>query len=355
MKCDRCARGLRPDFNFCPWCGQEVLVSISDTDLEGAVIYREAFALEPYRFGFELSELSSFYGTFVLYILATSLDIREFVHYRRKLVSEMERNLKGFSPTDSPKILWCALSLVTERYFAEKSKAYDFTEEEEKDLKSRLYSMLTPAFKPSGKNQRLEAKIIKQWRDDLLALQVREFGPLPACAACTSKCIYRYDVQHFLDDELKQKFEYILGKDDNQLDKQVAWFSSLTVERLTCTYNLDLSYCVAANLLADSWAVKEQVYSSDKQAALMERVRAHLEEENDLIQAASVEDPQQIYFGPELASRDQRIKVMEMVCRRAIAGAPWKQICAQLLTANGISEEEVEAELRRREEYNPLP
>ena len=43
-----------------------------------------------------------------------------------------------------------------------------------------------------------------------------------------------------------------------------------------------------------------------------------------------------------------RAQVLEVVVRQAMAGAPWREICKGPMQINGISEEEVQAELDRR-------
>jgi len=50
-----------------------------------------------------------------------------------------------------------------------------------------------------------------------------------------------------------------------------------------------------------------------------------------------------------------RQQVFEVIVRQAMAGAPWKEICAGPMQVNGISEGEVEAELKRRKERGHPP
>jgi hypothetical protein len=44
-----------------------------------------------------------------------------------------------------------------------------------------------------------------------------------------------------------------------------------------------------------------------------------------------------------------RGQVFEVIVRQGMAGAPWRQICAGPMKVNNISEDEVEAEIRRRQ------
>jgi len=45
-----------------------------------------------------------------------------------------------------------------------------------------------------------------------------------------------------------------------------------------------------------------------------------------------------------------RAKIFEVIVRQALAGVPWREICAGPMQINGISPEEVEAEVKRRKE-----
>lgn len=43
-----------------------------------------------------------------------------------------------------------------------------------------------------------------------------------------------------------------------------------------------------------------------------------------------------------------RAQVFEVIVRQGIAGAPWREVCAGPMLVNGITPEEVEAEIKRR-------
>jgi phosphoribosylaminoimidazole-succinocarboxamide synthase len=44
-----------------------------------------------------------------------------------------------------------------------------------------------------------------------------------------------------------------------------------------------------------------------------------------------------------------RAQVFEVIVRQALAGAPWREICAGPMQVNNISADEVEAEVTRRQ------
>jgi len=44
-----------------------------------------------------------------------------------------------------------------------------------------------------------------------------------------------------------------------------------------------------------------------------------------------------------------RQQVFEVIVRQALAGAPWREICAGPMQVNNISPDEVESEVKRRQ------
>lgn len=46
-----------------------------------------------------------------------------------------------------------------------------------------------------------------------------------------------------------------------------------------------------------------------------------------------------------------RAQVFEVIVRQALAGAPWREICAGPMQVNNISPDEVEVEVKRRQEF----
>ena len=46
-----------------------------------------------------------------------------------------------------------------------------------------------------------------------------------------------------------------------------------------------------------------------------------------------------------------RAQVFEVIVRQALAGAPWREICAGPMQVNNISAEEVESEVKRRQNF----
>ena len=48
------------------------------------------------------------------------------------------------------------------------------------------------------------------------------------------------------------------------------------------------------------------------------------------------------------SKRNFRAEVFEVIVRQALAGAPWREICAGPMQVNNISPEKIEAEVQRR-------
>ena len=53
--------------------------------------------------------------------------------------------------------------------------------------------------------------------------------------------------------------------------------------------------------------------------------------------------------GPGSYGSGVRAQVFEVIVRQALAGAPWREICAGPMQVNNISPDEVEAEVKRRQ------
>jgi phosphoribosylaminoimidazole-succinocarboxamide synthase len=53
--------------------------------------------------------------------------------------------------------------------------------------------------------------------------------------------------------------------------------------------------------------------------------------------------------GPGSYGSGVRAQVFEVIVRQALAGAPWREICAGPMQVNNITPDEVEAEVKRRQ------
>jgi hypothetical protein len=68
-----------------------------------------------------------------------------------------------------------------------------------------------------------------------------------------------------------------------------------------------------------------------------------------VINRAPVPGPSTFVSGTGSYGTGVRAQVFEVIVRQALAGAPWREICANPMQVNNISADEVEAEVRRRQ------
>ncbi len=137
-----------------------------------------------------------FRQTYNRYILSTVKDLTELVHFRAKIIQEIQRVIGGRAKTGNiTGITWCVLTQATERYFERKGEENYWLYDQVREQHLRWLNLLRPAFQPTAENKRLDINILKEWRDDFVELHQRDQGPLPTCGPCTSKCLYRLKSQ----------------------------------------------------------------------------------------------------------------------------------------------------------------
>ncbi|MBX9686426.1 MAG: hypothetical protein K2X27_06960, partial [Candidatus Obscuribacterales bacterium] len=158
-------------------------------------------------------------------------------------------------------------------YFERKGDQNWWSFDEVEAQKNKLLSLLSPAFKPSAVNRRLEIAELKAWRDGFLEAHKRDVGPHPTCARCTSKCVFRFEVSELVRDP-KIRFDFNSSINDSaaSASENAARFCRLLCERLIGAHDIDLSYCLAVHL------IKDQQLSSDAQLVLLNKIRMKLEE-----------------------------------------------------------------------------
>lgn len=207
------------------------------------------------------------------YILSTLKDLTQLVHFRAQIIHEIQRVIGGRARTGNiTGITWCALTQATERYFERKGEENYWFYDQVKEQHLRWLNLLRPAFQPTEVNRRLDIAILRQWRDDFLELHKRDQGPLPTCAPCTSKCLYRFEVSEVVrDPKIKFDFNSSINRKDTPASDSAAWFCRLLTERLIGMPDVDLAYCLAAHL------IKDQQLSTDAQLVLLHKVRTALE------------------------------------------------------------------------------
>lgn len=231
----------------------------------GEKYYPSAFKPKPLFMADRVVGDKRYYGAFISYIQATTDDLTQLVHFRRTIVDELQRvvgNAKGLLT----EINWCAFSLATDQYFAEKGRFHQWSLEQERQIRAGWYDLAAIAFIPTGINRRLDIEVIRKWRDDFRALQERRVGPFPVCLRCKNPCMSGYDAEQLLDWATRAEFNRSISQRFGRASETVAWFSKILTERFIGVCNLELAYCLAAHL------VKEQDLSFHAQEILMDRV-----------------------------------------------------------------------------------
>lgn len=342
MTCKTCSKRLQTDWKFCPVCGREVVIS-DDERLSsfGFKYLPEAFEPEPYRLGRTIAENASFYQVFIRYVLSVVSDITQLVHFRAQVIHETDRVASNKHNLNADHVRWCAFSLASDRYFADKALLYDWSATEEEQISSGWFDLIAPAFIPGNPNKRMEAGIVREWVGKFLSLHSREAGPLPTCGPCAAKCDFQYEVSEVTrDPKIKSDFHSSVHRQDISASDSAAWFSGLLTQRLIGKRNIDLSYCVSIHLIKDLDVPVPvtTTLSSDAQLILAHKVRNSLS-------AQELEESRAVAVGAVNSVRGQ---VLETVVRQALAGVPWQQICAGPMQANNITIEEVESEVHRR-------
>lgn len=240
----------------------------------GQSYYAEAFTPEVFEIGNRISDDWRLRDCFVRYLLQIDADYTQLVHGRGDLVREVQRLILR-APVALTTVTWCAISLVIDRYFAQRAEFYSWTSDQEQKIRTDWYEMMNLAFLPGGA-RRLEKSTIEAWQRSLTDASKVEQGPLVPCGPCSRKCAFGFDVQLLLSDR-KVLFDYnsSLRNTKQTSSEKAAWFTHVVAQRVagesSADNHLGLSYCLAVHLS------DEQQYSADAQLALCYKVRDHLE------------------------------------------------------------------------------
>lgn len=207
-----------------------------------------------------------FYRLFMQYVLSMLHDIRAFVSGRTALVHDVQRVVLR-APVRLTDVTWCALCLVTDRYFGEKARQYSWTLQEEDRLRTGWYKMLAKAFLPSTQNRRMHRSEWTQWREEFNALHEVPQGPLLTCGACRVKCRYAVEASIITSDrKLQFDFNSTINRRHVASSTSAAWHSRLLSERMIGDCNTDLAFCLSVHFL------EKQALSTDGQLVLLNKV-----------------------------------------------------------------------------------
>ena len=269
MKCEHCPQRVQPEWKYCPACGQQITVRTEERlSSSGVKYFPDAFEEAPYKCGRAVAETAEFYEVFLRFILATVEDPTMLVHFRPQIVNEVQRQA-GSKGVPKVELCWCALSLASEKYFADKARAYDWSPSEEEEVKSGWLEMLAMAFVPrEGVSRSLDIKVIRSWVQLFRQLHERESGPLPACSPCKSKCLYQCEVAEVTQSaRVRSDYQASVSRQNTTAAESAASYCRLLSERMIGKHNKDLSYCLAVHLIRDLEVSprERRVLSSDAQ------------------------------------------------------------------------------------------
>jgi hypothetical protein len=323
------------------------------------------------QLGRKVANDADFYQHFVRYVLAFMTEPSQFVHFRSELVHAVQRHVRHSLVA----VTWCALSLASDKYFSEKSTAYGWEPEEEDDIAGRWFEFISSAFLPAQTTRKVDITVLRKWISDFKSLQTRDVGPYTGCELCTSKCFYSYDVPKMITEDIRTTFDALLAISDIAT---AVGYMRLQTGRMIASYEMDLAFCstlhiVSRKPLSDEGQEEfmlaarqecERQYAAVAQPTSQERddwldiicktamARSHWRE----IYAEQMEKynitPDEVEERLQKETRDTtspvRQQVFEIIVRQAMAGTPWRIICAAAMEFNGITADEVEAEVNRR-------
>lgn len=322
-----CSKRLQAAWKFCPECGREIVITADERlSSHGVQYWPEAFAPDAYKFGRAVADDTAFYQVFIRYILSLVADISQLVYFRAQIVHEASRVAGEKHDQPIGHILWCALSLCSDRYFAEKALIYDWKASEEEEIKSAWYELIAPAFLAHRTRKQIDAQTISDWVKRFLALHKRAQGPLLTCAPCATKCHYQYEVSEITGNaEMQSDFFDTINRESAAAAEAATHFCRFTAESLIGKDSVDLGYCLAIHFLKNMNvpAPARTGLSADVQLVLADKIRNSLN------------------------LRDVRRQVFDVVVKRALNGTQWRELFAAPMELNNITVAEVEAEVQR--------
>ncbi len=239
----------------------------------------------------EIAESQAFRTIYVNYFLSCQKDLTQLVHYRGRLVGELQSQIGRTFP-DLVELSWCTICQATEWYFDKLAREHGWSYADLQDQKERWFSMLRPAFLPDWPTRRINIDDLRAWREDFWTLKQRDQGPLPLCGECECKCRYGSDVEQILKDPRNENdFFKSLSGETEPLSKAAAWFCWLFSERIAGESDVDLAYCFAAHFLGRAnLSVDAQLVFAHKTRLQLEEARQKTEAGEPLWPAESKEE-----------------------------------------------------------------
>jgi hypothetical protein len=240
----------------------------------------------------ELAESAKFRQLINRFILSFKTDLTQLVHFRAELIYETQALIstckKPVPPeTSLNEIIWCSLLIAFKQYFEANGRQFDWSKELVEDARVNWMKIVRPTLMPSEQDRRLDASVLRQYRDILLNNE-RGPGPYAACKDCNSACSYYLELsENVADPTVRAQLLYALYKNgvlrsEAQCDASelLASFCRSLCIQMIGQFKLDAAYCMALNLH------KYELMGIEREIVSLERVRKILE----VVPAAGAED-----------------------------------------------------------------
>lgn len=166
--CPNCSDLVQIDWAYCHSCGKP-LPENSPANPSAQRYNSEAFRSENYGLASAMADHEKFKAVLAEYIQAVTANPQNLLGYRRKLIESYERLSQIQDPDCFGNVLWGALCLASDSYFAEKAMKYGWAAEELGQVLSGWYQLLAHAFLVQP--QPLEPQDTNAWINNLISLQ----------------------------------------------------------------------------------------------------------------------------------------------------------------------------------------
>ncbi len=342
MKCLNCSAEHQSGANFCSNCGKALQTEIEwIQNSSGKKHLADAFSAETIRLSVKLANDEKVQSAFARYVLNCLQEPRSVLQLKsefRDAVAEQARR-NHIQPTHE--LIWCVLSVCTDRYFLDKSTVLGWTQTDADRLKEEWYDLLDAAFLESAV-KKFDIAAATRWQEKFLKQQQAEYGPLSACSSCTSKCLYHSEVSAIVSaEQIKADYIKCTANEFTTPQEAAAIFCNLLALKFMDDPSIDFQFCFAAHL------VSIHELSDSGQVFLAGSIREKL-----LEQAGISTENLEAEKGPDIGVADfakfsLRRQVLDLIVKQAVAGFDWRTVFAETMKNNDISIEDVENEIRK--------
>ncbi len=235
---------------------------------------REAFKPEYFTYASKYAQDPALMIVYAKYVINVFMDLTQLVHFRSQVINEIQRIVQC-KQLLLRELSWSLIALITDKFFREKAAYYNWTFEEQKEIRSEWYVLIAPAFIPSYEVRRLDIKVLREYKAKLELLQSSEKGPLHGCNECQKKCQFGFDMATALDKAAAQEILEKHWKRHVTYSDQMAWTARLYAERVMGKIDLDVSYCAAVHFInIQNISEDQKILTAHQTHAILEKICA---------------------------------------------------------------------------------